>query len=158
MVFCPPLFSPSFLVIVFWFCPVFCCLYGVLSTIISPFFPGHRVLVLPSLLLCIWCSVHHYFPLLTWSTCFGVAQSFVVYIVFCPPLFPPSFLVIVFWCCPVFCCLYSVLSTIISPFFPGHHVLVLPSLLLSIWCSVHHYFLFFPGHRVLMLLSLLLSI
>jgi hypothetical protein len=36
--------------------PVFCCLYGVLSTIISPFFPGHRVFVLPSLLLSIWCS------------------------------------------------------------------------------------------------------
>ena len=88
----------------------------------------------------IWCSVHHYFPLLSWSSCFGVDQSFVVYRVFCPPLFPPSFLVIVFWCCPVFCCLYSVLSTIIFPFFPGHRVLVLPSLLLSIWCSVHHYF------------------
>jgi hypothetical protein len=159
MVYCPPLFPPSFLVIVFWCCPVFCCLYGVLSTIISPFFPGHRVLVLLSLLFCIWCSVHHYFP--------------------------PFFLVIVFWCCPVFCCLYGVLSTIISPFFPGHRVLVLPSLLLSIWCSVHHYFPilswsscfgvaqsfvvykvfcpplfppFFPGHRVLVLLSLLLSI
>jgi hypothetical protein len=26
---------------------------------------------------------------------FGVAQSFVVYMVFCPPLFSPSFLVIV---------------------------------------------------------------
>ena len=165
--FCPPLFPHSFLVIVFWCCPVFCCLYSVLSTIISPFFPGHRVLVLPSLLLSIWCSVHHYFPLLSWSSWFGVAQSFVVYMVFCPPLFPPSFLVIVFWCCPVFCCLYGVLSTIsppsflvimfwccpvfcclygvlstiISPFFPGHRVLVLLSLLLSIWCSVHHYFL-----------------
>jgi hypothetical protein len=81
-------------------------------------------------------SVHHYFPLLSWSSCFGVAQSFVVYMVFCPPLFPPSFLIIVFWCCPVFCCLYSVLSTIIFLFFPGHRVLVLPSLLLSIWCSV----------------------
>ena len=138
--FCPPLFSSSFLVIVFWCCPVFCCLYGVLSTIMSPFFPGHRVLVLLSLLLSIWCSVHHYFPLLSWSSCFGVAQSFVVYMVFCPPLFSSSFLVIVFWCCPVFCCLYGVLSTIISPFFPGHRVLVLPSLLLSIWCSVHHYF------------------
>jgi hypothetical protein len=31
-------------------------LYGVMSTIISPFFPGHRVLLLPSLLLSIWCS------------------------------------------------------------------------------------------------------
>jgi hypothetical protein len=157
-VFCPPLFSSSFLVIVFWYCPVFCCLYGVQSTIIFPFFPGHRV---------------------------SVAQSFVVYMVFCPPLFSSSFLVIVFWCCPVFCCLYGVLSTIIFLFFPGHHVLVLLSLLLSIWCSVHHYFppsflvivfwccpvfcclysvlctiiyLFFPGHRVLVLLSLLLSI
>ena len=140
MVFCPPLFPPSFLIIVFWCCPDFCCLYSVLSTIIFLFFPGHRVLVLPSLLLSIWCSVHHYFPLLSCSSCFGVAQSFVVYMVFCPPLFPPSFLVIVFWCCPVLCCLYSVLSTIISPFFPGHRVLVLPSLLLSIWCSVHHYF------------------
>ena len=210
MVFCPPLFPPSFLVIVFWCCPVFCCLYGVLSTIsppsflvimfwcclvfcclysvlstiISPFFPGHRVLVLLSLLLSIWCSVHHYFLLLSWSSCVSGAQSFVVYIVLCPSLFPPSFLVIVFWCCPVFCCLYgvlstisptsflvivfwccpvfcclySVLSTIISPFFPGHRVLVLPSRLLSIWCSVHHYFLFFPGHRVLVLPSLLLSI
>jgi hypothetical protein len=117
-----------------------CCVYSVLSTIISPFFPGHRVLVLPSLLLSIWCSVHHYFPLLSWSSCFGFAQSFVVYIVYCPPLFLPSFLVIVFCCCSVFCCLYSVLSTIISPFFPGHRVLVLLSLLLSIWCAVHHYF------------------
>jgi hypothetical protein len=72
---------------VFWCCPVFCCLYGVLSTIISP-----------------------------------------------------SFLVIVFWCYPVFCCLYGVLSTIISPFFLGYRVFVLPRLLLSIWCSVHHYF------------------
>jgi hypothetical protein len=72
--------------------------------------------------LSIWCSVHHYFPLLSWSSCVSVAQSFVVYMVFCPPLFPPSFLVIVFWCCPVFCCLYGVLSTIISPFFPGHRV------------------------------------
>jgi hypothetical protein len=193
MVFCPPLFSSSFLVIVFWCCPVFCCLYSVLSTIISRFFPGHRVLVLPSLFLSILCSVHHYFPpsflvfvfwccpvfcclysvlstiispsflvivfwccpvfcclysvlstiifpLLSWSSCFGVAQSFVVYMVFCPPLFPSSFLVIVFWCCPVFCCLYGVLSTIIFLFFPGHRVLVLLSLLLSIWCSVHHYF------------------
>ena len=140
MVFCPPLFPSSFLVIVFWCCTVFCCLYSVLSTIISSFFPGHRVLVLPSLLLSIWCSVHHYFPLLSWSSCVSVAQSFVVYIVFCPPLFSSSFLVIVFWCCPVFCCLYGVLSTIISPFFPGHRVLVLLSLLLSIWCSVHHYF------------------
>ena len=157
MVFCPPLFSSSFLVTVFWCCPVFCCLYGVLSTIIFLFFPGHRVLVL---------------------------QSFVVYIVFCPPLFPPPFLVIVFWCCPVFCCLYGVLSTIIFLFFPGHRVLVLPSLLLSIWCSVYHYFPLlswsscvsvavfcclygvlstiispsFPGHRVLVLPSLLLSI
>jgi hypothetical protein len=77
------------------------------------FFPGLRVLVLPSLLLSIWCSVHHYFPLLSWSSCVSVA---------------------------VFCCLYSVLSTIISPSFPGHRVLVLLSLLLSIWCSVHHYF------------------
>ena len=140
IVVCPPLFPPSFLVIVFWCCPVFCCLYGVLSTIISPFFPGHRVLVLLSLLLSIRCSLHHYFPLLSWSSCVSVAQSFVVYMVFCPPLFPPSFLVIVFWCCPVFCCLYGVLSTIISPFFPGHRVLVLLSLLLSIWCSLHHYF------------------
>jgi hypothetical protein len=165
-VFCSPLFSSSFLVIVFWCCPVFCCLYsvlftiiflffpghrvlvlpslcclyGVLSTIISPFFPGHRVLVLLSLLLPIWCSVHHYFPLLSWSSCVSVAQSFVVYIVFCPPLFPSSFRVIVFWCCSVFCCLYGVLSTIIFPFFPGHRVLGLLSLLLSIWCSVHHYF------------------
>jgi hypothetical protein len=32
-------------------------------------------LVLLSLLLPIWCSVHHYFPLLSWSSCFGVAQS-----------------------------------------------------------------------------------
>jgi hypothetical protein len=55
------------------------CLYSVLSTIIFLFFPGHRVLVLPSLLLSIYCSVHHYFPLLSWSSCFGVAQSFVVY-------------------------------------------------------------------------------
>jgi hypothetical protein len=47
---------------VFWCCPVFCCVYGVLSTIISSFFPGHRVLVLLSILLPIWCSVHHYFP------------------------------------------------------------------------------------------------
>jgi hypothetical protein len=132
MVFCPPLVPPSFLVIVFWCGTVFCCLYGVLSTIISLFFPGHRVLVLTSLLLSIWCSVHHYFPLLSWSSCFGVAQSFVVYMVFCPPLFSPSFLVIVFWCCPVVCCLYGVLSTIIFPFFPGHRVLVLISLLLSI--------------------------
>jgi hypothetical protein len=68
----PTFISPSFLVIVFWCCTVICCLYGVLSTIIFPFFPGHRVLVL---------------------------QSFVVYMVFCPPLF--------------------------SPFFPGHRVLVL---------------------------------
>jgi hypothetical protein len=151
---------------VFWCCPVFCCVYSVLSTIIFPFFPGHRVLccsvfccvysvlstiiflfflghrvlVLPNLLLFIWCSVHHYFPLLFWSSCFGVAQSFVVYMVFCPPLFSSSFLVIVFWYCPVFCCLYGVQSTIIFPFFPGHRVLVLLSLLLSIWCSVHHYF------------------
>jgi hypothetical protein len=132
IVFCPALFPPSFLVIVFWCGTVFCCLYGVLSTIISLFFPGHRVLVLTSLLLSIWCSVHHYFPLLSWSSCFGVAQSFVVYMVFCPPLFSPSFLVIVFWCCPVVCCLYGVLSTIIFPFFPGHRVLVLISLLLSI--------------------------
>ena len=158
--------SPSFLVIVFWCCPVFCCLYGVLSTIIFSFFPCHRVLVLPSLLLSIWCSVHYYFPLLSWSWCVSVAQSFVVYMVFwpplfsssfrvivfwccpvfvvymvfCPPLFSSSFLVIVFWCCSVFCCLYGVLSTIIFLFFPGHRVLVLPSLLLSIWCSVHHYF------------------
>jgi hypothetical protein len=95
MVFCPPLFSSSFLVIVFWCCPVFCCLYSVLSTIIFLFFPGHRVLVLPSLLLSIWCSVHHYFPLLSWSSCVSVAQSFVVYMVFCPPLFSSSFLVIV---------------------------------------------------------------
>jgi hypothetical protein len=51
--------------------------------------------------------VHHYFPLLSWSSCFGVAQSFVVYMVFCPPLFSPSFLVIVFWCCPVVCCLFE---------------------------------------------------
>jgi hypothetical protein len=58
---------------------------------------------------------HHYFPLLSWSSCFGVVQSFVVYIVFCPPLFPPSFLVIVFWYCPVFSYLYGVLSTIIFP-------------------------------------------
>jgi Na+-transporting NADH:ubiquinone oxidoreductase subunit NqrB len=99
----------------------------------------YRVLVLLSLLLSIWCSVHHYFPLLSWSSCVSVAQSFVVYMVFCPPLFSSSFLVIVFWCCPVFCCLYGVLCTIISPFFPGHRVLVLLSLLLSIWCSVHHY-------------------
>ena len=166
MVFCPPLFPPPFLVIVFWCCPVFCCLYGVLSTIIFSFFPCHRVLVLPSLLLSIWCSVHYYFPLLSWSWCVSVAQSFVVYMVFwpplfsssfrvivfwccpvfvvymvfCPPLFSSSFLVIVFWCCSVFCCLYGVLSTIIFLFFPGHRVLVLPSLLLSIWCSVHHYF------------------
>ena len=165
MVFCPPLFSSSFLVIVFWCCPIFCCLYSVLSTIISPIFPGHRNLVLLSLLLSIWCSVHHYFPLLSWSSCVGVAvfcclysvlstiifpffpghhvlvlQSFVVYMVFCPQLFSSSFLVIVCWCCPVFCCLYGVLSTIIFLFFPGHRVLVLPSLLLSIWCSVHHYF------------------
>jgi hypothetical protein len=68
-------------VIVFWCCPVICCLYGVLSTIMSPFFPGHRVLVLLSLLLSISCSVHHYFLLLSWSSCFGVALSFVVYIV-----------------------------------------------------------------------------
>jgi hypothetical protein len=84
------------------------------------FFPGHRMLVLLSLLLSIWCSVHHYFPLLSWSSYVSVAHSFVVYMVFCPPLFSSSFLVIVFWCCPVFCCLYSVLSTIISSFFPGH--------------------------------------
>jgi hypothetical protein len=50
---------------------------------------------------------------------------------------------------PVVCCLSGVMSTIIFPFFPGHRVLVLHSLLLSIWCSVHHYFPFFPGHRVL---------
>jgi hypothetical protein len=85
-------------------------------------FPGHRVLVLLSLLLSIWCSVHHYFPLLSWSSCISVAHSFVVYMVFCPPLFSSSFLGIVFWCCPVFCCLYGVLSTIISPFFPDHRV------------------------------------
>jgi hypothetical protein len=63
-------------------------------------------LVLPSLLLCIWCSVHHYFLLLSWSSCVSVAQYFVAYMVFCLPLF--------------------------SLFFPGHRVLVLPSLLLSI--------------------------
>jgi hypothetical protein len=77
-----------------------------------------------------------------WSSYVSVAQYFVVYMVFCPPLFSSSFLVLVFWCCPVFCCLYSVLSTIIFLVFPGHRVFVLLSLLLSIWCSVHHYF---PG-------------
>jgi hypothetical protein len=28
------------------------------------------------------------FPLLSWSSCASVAQSFVVYMVFSPPLFP----------------------------------------------------------------------
>jgi hypothetical protein len=157
MVFCPPLFSPSFLVIVFWCCPVFCCLYGVLSTIISPFFPGHRVLVLPSLLLSIWCTFHHYFPLLSWSSCFGVAQTFVVYIVFCPPLFSSSFLVIVFWYCPVFCCLYGVQSTIIFPFFPGHRDSVAQSFVVYMVFCPPLFSPFFPSHHVLVLPSLLLS-
>jgi hypothetical protein len=54
------------------------------------------------------------FPLLSWSSCFGVAQSFVVYMVFCPPLFPPSFLVIVFGVAQSFV-VYMVFS---PPLFP----------------------------------------
>jgi lipopolysaccharide export LptBFGC system permease protein LptF len=52
---------------------------------------------------------------------------------------------------PVFCCVYSVLSTIIFPFFPGHRVLCC-----SVFCCVYSVlstiiFLFFLGHRVLVL-------
>jgi hypothetical protein len=88
----------SFLVIVFWCCTVFCCLHSVLV---------HHYIPLLSWSSCVsvavFCCLYSVlftiiFPLLSWSSCFGVAQSFVVYMVFSPPLFSPSFLVIVFWC------------------------------------------------------------
>jgi hypothetical protein len=53
------------------------------------------------------------FPLLSWSSCVSVAQSFVVYIVFCPSLF--------------------------SPFFPGHRVFgVAQSFVVYMVWTEHH--------------------